>query len=463
MQHLLCPIAKSAFHSPNSIAIHTESTSISYQDLEAKISSIQHYFKSLSLTHKRIGLIAHISIETIVFYFAALREGFSVCMLNPKDPPSLLKEKIEALDLHYFHPCLTSASSSKQENIYISENHLSTYLYTSGSSSKPKIACLSFKNHYLSALGILSCLKLTSSSRYLLSLPLYHVSGLSILFRTFLSGATLILSSQSELSLHSLINERISHLSLVSTQYLRLLKTLSSPYPDLKAILLGGSSFPQTLLEEGLLKNLPLYLSYGLTEMSSAVCCNSLLETQNIFSSGDLLPYRKLSVDSTGEVLVSGETLFIGYYCTQRKKILPQTSWFNTGDLGHFSKEKGLVLQGRKDDLIISGGENIQPKEIEHLLLSIEGVHQAAIITLPDEEFGQKMVAIIHSTSSLCFKELSKKLSSFLPNYKLPKCYLPWPEELKSSSLKLSASLKQSLAHYAKNATSIDKDITASL
>lgn len=454
MKQLLCPIAKSALLNPNHLAIETDTFSFSYKELEKNIQSTQFYLRTLNISSKKIAVIATLSLETLLIYFAALREGFSVCMLNPKDPPSLLEEKIQDLDVTVVTMPSFIEPSAFTFNTSISENHLSTYLYTSGSSSKPKIACLSFQNHYYNALGILDILKITSSSRYLLSLPLYHVSGISIMFRSFLKGATLVISSSNDVSSDLLINKQISHISLVSTQYTRLLKAFNtSLLKTLKAILLGGSSFSKPVLEEGILKNIPLYLSYGLTEMGSAVSCNPLLITRNTNSSGFLLPYRKLKIDNTGEILVSGKTLFQGYYCNRTKAPILKKGWFKTKDIGCFSEKEGLSLQGRKDSLIISGGENIQPEEIEQLLLSLDGVHNAIIVSLPDSEFGQKMVAIVHSDPLLCLNELPKRLSKRLPKYKLPKSYLPWPEGFSPSSFKNSSSLRESLYKYALSMT----------
>ena len=151
MKQLPCPISKSALLYGSHIAIETETFSLSYQELEKKVRSFQLYFKTLSIPSDNIGLIASNSINTILLYFAALREGFSVCMLNPKDPLSLQGEKIEELNLFLVRAPVVTPFSSLSLTTFIPADHLSTYLYTSGSSSKPKIAALSFQNHYYSA------------------------------------------------------------------------------------------------------------------------------------------------------------------------------------------------------------------------------------------------------------------------------------------------------------------------
>ncbi|MEI8301128.1 MAG: AMP-binding protein [Chlamydiota bacterium] len=443
MKNFLCPIAYHAHLSPKNIALDNGSKTLSYAQAEMHIQNLQLYLQKFFVCSK-IGILAHISMETILLYFAAMREGFSVCLMNPKDPTQLLEEKIKELDLSV----LFINGEAFNQNSSVNHEKSTTYLYTSGSSAKPKIACISYSNLIYNALGLLNTLKLTSNSRYLLSLPLHHVSGLSILFRTFLSGATVVIPEPSY-DLSNLLKETsLTHLSLVSTQYLYLLKTPNSSQKTLKSILLGGSSFSNSSLQEGIDKQLPIYLSYGLTEMSSTVCCNPLLKTKEPSHTGYLLPYRKLKITEEGEILVGGETLFQGYYDVNTKSILKQNLWFPTKDLGEIDKGT-LKVYGRKDRLIISGGENIQPEEIELALLNIPEVKTALVLPIPDEIFGQKVIAIIDSDNYLSHETLHDHLQKSLPRYKLPKKYLPWPKHLKPEGLKISSSLKKELILYA--------------
>lgn len=440
---MFCPISHHAILHPNTIAIEQGSIVLSYSQIEAEIQRLQLYLKKLFKPCK-IGIIAHSSIDTILLYFAALRESFSVCLISPKDPPKLLQEKTQELQLSTIFtnlPTLDLKSPLTPAFTHMMNDATITYLYTSGSSAKPKIACLSYANLTYSALGLLDVLKLTPNSRYLLSLPLNHVSGLSILFRTFLSGATVVIPKHPYELSSLLVKASISHLSLVFTQYLHLLKTLDTSPQTLKNILLGGSSFSHSSLQEGIDREIPLCLSYGLTEMSSTVCCNPLLKTKDPSHTGYLLPYRKLKLNEDGEILVAGETLFQGYYNIETNTILQQKEWFSTNDLGKFH-ESTLTLHGRKDRLIISGGENIQPEEIELALLNITGIKNALVLPVTDENFGQQVVAIIDTDTHLSSEILNHHLEKILPRYKLPKAYLPWPHHLKPEGLKISNSLK---------------------
>ncbi|MBM3192033.1 MAG: AMP-binding protein [Chlamydiae bacterium] len=437
-----CPISLHAQLNPQKVAIENDQYRLSYSALNSAITCQQALLKPLD-KEKAVEITATATIGTLILYFACLREGFSCCLLHPKDP--LLQEKRNTLALQ------SAPSAQHYETLPTPLQEISpsafTYLYTSGTSAKPKIAALSYSNFYYSALGALPLLKLDPESRYLLSLPLFHVSGLSPLFRSFLSGATLILPPPSY-DLFALIQEKkISHLSLVSTQYVNLLANLSGPLPSLKGVLLGGSAFSTPILEQGLDKKLPLYLSYGLTEMSSTVCCNPLMETKDPTHVGCLLPYRHLQLAPDDEILLHGETLFQGYYDSTTKKLIRQNAPFATKDLGRLSG-KNLKILGRKDRLMISGGENIQPEEVEKALLEIPSIQKACVLAVPDNTYGQKVIAFLYPPSTLPYETLKKLLAQKLPGYKIPKAFLPWPEALLPEGNKISTTLQEKLLKF---------------
>ena len=142
-----------------------------------------------------------------------------------------------------------------------------------------------------------------------------------------------------------------------------------------------------------------------------------------------VLPYRQLSIASSGDILVKGETLFKGYVAGTRLE-LPLTSdgWFKTGDLGALNSQGCLTVLGRKDNMFVSGGENIQPEEIEKVLMAIEGVEQAIVVPKEDKEFGHRPVAFVKFCgTAIDFKQLSAILEKDLPRFKVPENFYPWP------------------------------------
>lgn len=304
-----------------------------------------------------------------------------------------------------------------------------TLIRTSGSSGRPKLALHHWQQHQASALGSLQHLPLQAESRWLLNLPLYHVGGLAIVMRCLLAEAEISLPDPQATELQNLKALQPSHYSLVATQLYRWLKQpeLIPALRKARALLLGGSAIPENLISEAFELELPVHTSYGSTEMSSQICSTPAgASRQELASSGTLLPYRELRIADSGEIEVRGQTLFQGYLQPEGL-VLPLNAegWFSTGDLGHLDASGFLYVQGRRDRLIISGGENIQPEEIERYMLGCEGVQQVAVVPLADPEFGQVPVAFVAAESFAPLK-WQAVLRAHLPGYKIPKQFWPW-------------------------------------
>jgi O-succinylbenzoic acid--CoA ligase len=140
------------------------------------------------------------------------------------------------------------------------------------------------------------------------------------------------------------------------------------------------------------------------------------------------LANREVSISESGEILVRGETLFAGYVEGEElDRPLDAGGWFHTRDLGGLDEDGYLRVGGRMDNLFISGGENVQPEEIEEALCRLEGVDEAVVVPVPDEEFGARPVAFVRTDGGV--RDLSGELESVLPRFKIPIAYHPWPEE----------------------------------
>ncbi|MCH9613504.1 MAG: 2-succinylbenzoate--CoA ligase [Chlamydiia bacterium] len=267
-------------------------------------------------------------------------------------------------------------------------------LYTSGSTSAPKIACFSYENLFYSALGANILAPFEGNDRWLLSLPLYHVGGIGILMRWALSGACIVIPKKGD-EKESLLNDKITHVSFVPTQLKRYPLSLLA---NLKVILLGGAPLPKISLPN-------LYPTYGLTEMSSQVM------TRNC-----VLEYREMKIAPDGEILVKGKTLFQGYFADGNVNLpLNEEGYFHTGDLFD-----GTKITGRKDRQFISGGENIQPEEIESALSKIPQVLKAHVRPFPDDEYGMRPIASVVLENMLNESVIREALSEVLPAYKIP-------------------------------------------
>jgi o-succinylbenzoate---CoA ligase len=141
------------------------------------------------------------------------------------------------------------------------------------------------------------------------------------------------------------------------------------------------------------------------------------------------LPEREVSISEEGEILVRGATLFAGYVEGGKLDLpLDTEEWFHTGDLGELDENGCLRVLGRKDNLFVSGGENIQPEEIEEALSALPGVEAAVVVPVDDTEYGQRPVAFVRMEDGSTV-DLALELEKVLPRFKIPVAFYAWPEE----------------------------------
>jgi len=329
-------------------------------------------------------------------------------------------------------------------------------VFTSGSTAQPKAACLSLGNLVWSARGANANLPLTPGSRWLLSLPLYHVGGLGILMRCMLAGATVAQAASDIPLAEAVAGHAITHASLVPTQLQRLLQATSGDTPPtLQAVLLGGGALSPALVDEALAVGLPVHTTYGMTEMASQVTTTPPAAPRaQLRTAGPVLPHRALRIADDGEILVRGATLFQGYVTPHGlDRPLTADGWFATGDLGRLDADGNLCVQGRKDNLIISGGENIQPEEVETALQRLSGVARAVVVGVPDATYGARPVAFVEVDPGVGFSPDAwhEALAAHLAGFKRPDAYHPWPRRA-DNSLKVQRAVLQEQAEALHNA-----------
>ncbi|MDP6559742.1 MAG: o-succinylbenzoate--CoA ligase, partial [Candidatus Binatia bacterium] len=329
-----------------------------------------------------------------------------------------------------------------------------TTVITSGSSGKPKAALLTYGNLFYNAKGSSLNIHLEPGDRWLLNLPLYHVGGLGILFRCLINGAAVVMPEPDEGLETSIFRHNVTHLSVVPTQLFRLLRDLENVKRllSLKAVLVGGAPIPAPWLKKTFDKGLPVYTSYGLTEMSSQVTTTRAdAPNEKRFTSGMTLRYAQLRIGPKSEILVRGETLFLGYVEGDQVRLpVDSEGWFATGDLGRLDADGYLTVLGRKDNMFISGGENIQPEEIEAALVELPSVAQALVVPVSDEEFGHRPVAFIRSTKTVIDPHAIKQmLRDLLPSCKVPIVF--YDLSLDTEELKLDRSSYKRLAAELRN------------
>jgi o-succinylbenzoate---CoA ligase len=428
---------------------------LTYGELDRRVSIVAGRIGEMGFgIGDRAALYLSKDEHYLVLFLALIRAGCITCPLSTRLPPRgvapLLKKAAcrvlissdenlpGATDagVRKLHPEVLFADEpgardlpQPSEELRLALDRPATIVFTSGSTGVPKAVLHTFGNHYYSAKGSNANIALAPGDRWLHSLPLYHVGGLSILFRCLLAGAAIVLP-ESDVSLGAAIADGLAtHVSLVSTQLLRLLREEDFDPGRLRAILLGGGQIPASLVDEAVGHRLPVYTSYGLTEMASQVTATPPgASLEELHTSGRLLPHREISISDDGEILVKGETLFAGYVEGDViDRPLDADGWFHTRDLGELDAEGYLRVRGRKDNLFISGGENVQPEEIEEALCRVEGVEEAVVVPVPDAEFGARPVAFVRKDDGEP-GDLARALEPVLPRFKIPVAFHGWPE-----------------------------------
>jgi O-succinylbenzoic acid--CoA ligase len=387
----------------------------------------------------RVAFAPDISIHSIILFLALLEIGASPCLLSTRLPQEQIASHLNRAKASFW---IDPASLHIQKlNFFSQQNPEEILMFTSGSSGSPKLAVLTPQHFLANAAGAVEKLGLLKqASCWMLSVPLFHVSGLSILFRCLQTASSIALPSDNA-------KEKITHLSWVPTQLFRQLDT-KIQWPNLRCALIGGAPISENLVRKAQEANLPLFLTYGMTEMASQITMTSLEDSLIPLHLGKALPGREICFSSEGEILVRGSSLFVGYDTPEGPyKSLIEGSWFPTGDLGNLDANGNLRHYGRKDHLFISGGENIHPETIERALGTLPNVLLAVVVPQEDAEFGHRPVAFVHMLGKLPSREeFHERLSLLLPKFCLPTQFHPLSQEDLSKSFKLiRTSLQQKL------------------
>ena len=264
----------------------------------------------------------------------------------------------------------------------------------------------------------------TEQDNWLMVLPLFHVSGLSILMRSLYNGtAVTILPKYDEAQVLKLIeSEQINMMSLVPTILTQLEPHIT--HHALRVILLGGEFIPMALIEACEKKSLPIYKTYGMTETFSQSVTFSVLEYPHKRESvGKPLPGMQVRIDNpdtdgVGEIHLTGPMVMTGYINKE-----PIDGDFNTDDIGYIDEDGFVYILNRRKDLIISGGENIYPKELEDLVYTLTSVKECAVVPVSDVKWGQvpALFVAFHDGKSLPPEDIIVFMKDSLAKYKIPK------------------------------------------
>jgi len=292
-----------------------------------------------------------------------------------------------------------------------------TIVYTSGTTGRPKGAMLTFGNHWWNAIGSALNLGIHHNDRWLACMPLFHVGGQAIVLRSAIYGITAVVHDGFDPAAvnRALDEEGVTLVSVVTTMLQRMLdarRGLRYP-PSLRCVLLGGGPAPRSLLDRCAAMEIPIVQTYGLTETSSQVVTLAPEDAlRKAGAAGKPLYPNELRIETRdgaqavagvpGEILVRGPVVMAGY--SGRKDATQQAlrdGWLHTGDVGYLDDDGYLYVLDRREDLIVTGGENVYPAEVEGVLAAHPAVAEAGVIGAPDDVWGQRVVAVVRLVPGL--------------------------------------------------------------
>ncbi len=303
-----------------------------------------------------------------------------------------------------------------------SPDDVAVLLYTSGSTGEPKAAVLRHKHLVSYVISTVEFMSAGESDAALISVPPYHIAGISAILSSVYAGRRIVYLPTFDPAewVHTVNEEGITHAMLIPTMLARILDVLGDePLPTLRHLAYGGGRMPLPVIERALeqLPQVAFVNAYGLTETSSTICLLGPEDhrlahraadptiRRRLGSVGRPVPGIELEIRDEdghrvadgdgGEVWVRGEQV-AGEYVDVAEH--PEGGWFRTKDIASVDTAGFVYLQGRSDDVIVRGGENLSPGEIEDVLVSHPAIGEAAVVGLADDEWGQVPVAFVVAT-----------------------------------------------------------------
>ena len=413
-------LAQRAETCPDRVALIAEGREVTYGELEAEATAAARRLAALGVRRgATVVLELPAGAEYVVLLHALMKLGAVAEPLNTR----LARVEREA-ELRRAAPVLVisqsgDASGPEADLPLLGEHDLDAVhcrVLTSGTSGHPRPIELTYGNHLWSAVGSAFNLGVDPSDRWLCCLPLYHVSGLEIVLRSVVYGTGAVVQDgfAADAVAEALERDEVTLMSVVTTQLTRLLEAgvdLSAP----RAILVGGGPVPLEVLEEAIGRDAAVVQTYGLTETASQVTTLAPQEARRkLGSAGRPLLTTHLRIQD-GEILVQGPVVAPG--CAD------EDDWLHTGDLGRIDEEGFLYVEDRLGDLIVSGGENVVPAEIEAVLLRHPDVADAAAVGRADAEWQQAVeaVVVLRDGAATGADELRRHCAESLAGYKVPK------------------------------------------
>lgn len=401
-------LTRAAAMAPERTAVATPAERLSYAELEARALRVAGTLaEGGTQPGDRVALALPDGAEFCVALHACLFVGAIAVPVDPRLAGAERSVRTEGAQTLLDE---LSEGAPLERTYRPHRDEVAALMHTSGTTSEPKPVALTYGNWLASALGSAVALGLDARERWLCPLPLAHVGGLSILLRSAIYGTTAVVHErfEPEAVVGALMDSSAptTMISVVPTMLDRLLDAGLREPPALRWALLGGGPIPGRLLDRARGAGVPTAPTYGMTEACSQIA-----------TFGWPLPGTELEISPQGEVLVRGPTV--------SRSALADDGWLHTGDLGALEQGGRLALSGRLKDVIVSGGENVSPLEVEEVLLAHPAVADVAVHGRSDPEWGEAVIAtvVVRDGADVEPSQLKSHCAQHLARFKIPKAF----------------------------------------
>ncbi len=437
-----------------SLAIIGQNNSIPFSALSSIINkTAQYYFRNGVKTKKNIAILGDNSIEYVITIFALWKIGAIPVPINTRLTKSEIRAVLLSSDCNIaiadkdksdmlanfttIEMCIKDKGNEYNKTHTPSPNDTAVIIHTSGSSDKPKGVKITNNNLYKSYTSTATAFNFSNSDRFLASLPFYHIGGFAIINRALLSGGVLILPQtlKQDSIVESMQKYNPTIISLVPTMLKRILKDGVKPNARLRHLFLGGGPSDDELIHSALQNNWTIVKVYGASETTAMVtgCWGDNLKNHPAsagkpFGEVELIILdehkNRITNNSIGEITIKSPGIANGYINNDALwKTKIYKDFYLTGDFGYLDKNGNLFVVARRTDLIVSGGENINPREIENVLNKHPQITESVVLPIKNKEWGEIPLAVIvlKKDCSLSENEIYSYLKGEIASYKIPK------------------------------------------